>query len=227
MEFIPGSFASLCLFILVVMVVISSVLWGARQVGGDLFKQLTLFMLIWICGLSTLVLSGAPRQYIIPIVPMILVTILGCGLGLGMSEWGKKLSTLPVWYLVFFQSFRLPLELVLHLWAGTETVPNTMTWTGQNWDILSGFLAALVAIPFFRRKMFYWLVNSVGIALLFNVLRVVLMSSPFPFSWNMERPLQLIFYMPYSLIAYVCVWGAVLGHVVLTRALFTSEGRIQ
>jgi hypothetical protein len=52
-----------------------------------------------------------------------------------------------------------------------------------------------------------------------NVMRVVVLSSPLPFGWNVSPPLLLAFHLPYALIAPVCVGGALFGHIVLTRAL--------
>lgn len=96
--------------------------------------------------------------------------------------------------LVAFQGFRLPLELVLHAWAEAGTIPATMTWTGQNVDILSG-VAALVAAPFAaRHRAAAWLTSIVG-------------------------ALLLAFHLPYATILLVCVGGALAGHIVLLRAL--------
>ena len=42
---------------------------------------------------------------------------------------------------------------------------------------------------------------------------------------GVEPPLQLMFHMPYALIATVCVAGAVAGHVILTRRLLESSAK--
>jgi hypothetical protein len=121
--------------------------------------------------------------------------------------------------LVAFQAFRLPLELVLHRWALEGTIPLTMTWTGDNWDIVSG-IVALVAAPFaHRHRVVAWGANVVGIILLLNVIRVALLSSPLPFAWMVTPPLLLALHLPYAWIGPVCVGGALAGHIVLTRAL--------
>jgi len=90
---------------------------------------------------------------------------------------------------------------------------------GRNWDIVSGVLA-LVAAPFCRRsRVVAWIANGVGLALLANVMRVAVMSSPVSFGWPVLPKLQLIFHVPYALIVPVCVGGALIGHIALTRAL--------
>jgi hypothetical protein len=111
------------------------------------------------------------------------------------------------------------LELILHSWANQGTIPTTMTWTGRNWDIVSGVVALLAAPLAGRSPAAAWLANATGLVLLFNVGRVAVLSSPVPFGWQVTPPLLLAFHLPYALILPVCVGGAVLGHVVLTRAL--------
>lgn len=54
---------------------------------------------------------------------------------------------------------------------------------------------------------------------------VALMSAPVPFGWNVSPPLRVAFHLPYALIGPVCVGGALLGHIVLTRALLRSRSK--
>lgn len=173
--------------------------------------------LVLFCGV---VWSGAPRQYPIPVIPLLFASILGSSIWFSFSKSGGALArALPLSVLVGFQAFRLPLELILYHWANIGTVPATMTWTGQNFDIISGIVAALAGPVANRSKVFAWIATIIGIALLFNVLRVVVLSSPFPFSWPLERPLQLILYMPYALIGPLFVAPALIGHLITIRAL--------
>ena len=149
--------------------------------------------------------------------------LLGC-VGLGLSPVGRWIAASPIPWLLAFQGFRLPLELVLHSWVGQGVIPATMTWTGSNWDILSG-LAALALAPFAgRRPVLAWIGNILGFVLLLNVGRVALLSAPTPFGWADVTPkLQLPFHLPYALIIPVCVGGALLGHMALTRALLRMK----
>jgi hypothetical protein len=108
---------------------------------------------------------------------------------------------------------------VLHSWAGQGTIPTTMTWTGRNWDIISGIVALLACAVAGNNRRVAWVANVIGLVLLLNVMRVALLSSPVPFGWHVEPPLLLAFHLPYALIGPVCVSGALVGHIVLTRAL--------
>jgi hypothetical protein len=96
-----------------------------------------------------------------------------------------------------------------------------MTWHGSNWDILSGILACILCLFVNKRQWLAWFFNVTGIILLLNVGRVAVMSSPVPFGWKVDPPLELILFLPYAYIVPVCVGGAALGHTLLTRKLLT------
>ena len=98
-----------------------------------------------------------------------------------------------------------------------------MTWSGSNWDIASG-IVALAVCPFVSKwQMLAWLANIVGIVLIVNVGRVAILSSPVPFGWEVEPKLELVAQLPYAFIVPICVGGAALGHVLLTRRLLTKQ----
>lgn len=218
MTFHPADNLSLTLFSIfcVVMFAVSIFTFKKSKVAKKFFFFYIGFILI-VC---TLAVSGLAREHVIPIVPVIFITMMILTLALGFSSSGLKVAqTFSLSALVAFHAFRFPLELILHHWADTGTIPNTMTWTGQNFDIFSGLLA-LVAMPFVSRsRQFAWAFQIVGVGLLINVLRVVILSSPFPFSWSLENPLQLALYFPYVLIAPLFVAPAIFGHIILGRKL--------
>lgn len=141
-------------------------------------------------------------------------------IALALSPLGGRIAReLPLGSLVAFQGFRLPLELVLHDWAKAGTIPQTMTWSGSNFDIWTGISALLLA-PFAGRfRAAAWLAFLVGSVLLINVARVAVLSSPLPFAWGVEPPLQLAFHLPYAWIVPVCLSGALAGEIILARAL--------
>lgn len=193
--------------------------WGAAARFG-------VGLVVWLMVVALVVVSRALESKPFPLVPLFLVGCNVAGVALALSPLGRRLALgLPLGALVAFQAFRLPLELVLHGWASTQTVPPTMTWTGSNFDVITGVLA-LVSAPFVHRsRALAWGFDVVGFALLVNVGRVALLSSPVPFGWNLERPLLLAFHLPYAFIVPVCVAGALAGHVILTRRLLVGEPR--
>jgi hypothetical protein len=219
MTFIPGSDLSVYCFSALVSGCLVAIAWAAFRFARLQFKKVCIFLIYWTIGSSAIVYSGALLKYQLPALPLFFVALNLSAIYFGISEIGKSLTSVPTWMLVVFQSFRLPLELILHNWSQSQTVPETMTWTGQNFDIVTGVLALGAFVPALRVKQFFWVFNLIGIFLLLNVVRVVILSSGLPFSWPLERPLQLALYLPYALIATVCVWSAFVGHIILTRKL--------
>jgi hypothetical protein len=224
LDFHPASPGSVAAFVAIVAAVIVALLWAVHRAYRSV-KAVGLAMIalvVWLGTLAGLVASGKMSSLPMNGLPLFFGSILAICVGLGLSPVGARLASgVPLAALVGFQAFRLPLELVLHEWAAQGTIPETMTWTGQNWDILSG-IAALGCAPLAGRyAVAARFANIAGLALLLNVMRVAIMSSPFPFGWGQQPPLLLALHLPYALIGPVCVGGALFGHVVLTRRLWT------
>jgi hypothetical protein len=223
--FREASSASLLAFLLICAFVVAAFFWAVwsstvRESANPLRRTLPVAIgtVLWLAAILLVVrsgwLQGDQRRVLFFAAAMNAVS-----LGVGFSPVGRWLSLLPLPTLVAFQGFRLPLELVLHSWVAQGVIPSTMTWSGRNWDIISGVLALIVA-PFCRRsKIWAWIANGVGLALLGNVMRVAVLSSPVSFGWPVVPKLELIYHVPYALIIPVCIGGALIGHIALTRAL--------
>lgn len=225
MDFHPASAGSLAAFVAIVVVVVVAFLWAVHRAyrSGRAVALAALALAVWLSALSALIASGRMPGLPLSGLPLFFAPILLIGIGAGLSPFGGKLTMgVPLAALVVFQAFRLPLELVLHSWAAQGVVPKTMTWTGQNWDIISGLTALICAPLAARHRIAARIANIVGFALLVNVMRVAILSSPLPFGWGQQPPLLLALHLPYAFIGPVCVGGALFGHVVLTRALWSK-----
>jgi hypothetical protein len=220
--------ATTALFLVLVVIVLAAFFAAVRRgaiaegvAPGPRLARTIAATLVWLAVLASVVASGAVARSPMPLVLVFLAASNVMALVVALSPVGRSIARgVPLFALVAFQGFRLPLEFVLHDWVRQGSVPATMTWTGANYDVVSGFLALALA-PFAPRwRAAAWIANLVGFALLINVARVAILSSPLPFGWHVEPPLVLAAYLPYALIVPVCVAGALAGHVVLTRALF-------
>ncbi len=223
MSFHPASTGSLAAFVAIVIAVVAAFLWAVQHSyrSGKAVTLAALALAAWLGGLSWLVASGRMPGLPLSGLPFFFVPILAVCAGAGLSPVGARLAaSVPLAALVGFQAFRLPLELVLHSWAAQGVIPETMTWTGQNWDIVSGCTALVCAPLAHRHRAAARVANIVGLALLVNVMRVAVLSSPLPFGWGQQPSLLLALHLPYAFIGPVCVGGALFGHVVLTRALW-------
>ncbi len=183
-------------------------------------KKWGIAFIVLTIAVSALAITGVTKAHVIPVAPILLLLSMAFSIGLAFSKGGKHLAvSLSFASLLGLQAFRFPLELILHKWYSVGTIPETMTWSGSNWDIIAG-LVALVAIPFLNKsKKVAWGVQIVGFVLIINVIRVAMMSSPFPFSWPLEKPLLLIMYFPYAVIVPVFVVTALTCHLIAFRKL--------
>jgi len=157
-----------------------------------------------------------------PGAPVFLGALLVSVTALALSPLGARWARLPLWALVGFQAFRLPLELVLHAWAGSGVVPPQMTWTGANPDILSGIIALSMAPLVTRSRAAAWVAQGMGVVLLFNVIRVVVQSFDTPLRLY-EHPVLLVFSVPTVWIASMCIAGAWAAHIIAFRALWAKR----
>ena len=205
----------------VVTAFLSGIWVSARRQSANPIRRtvlVTLGTVVWLTAVLFVVasgwLEGGQRRLL-----LFALAMNAMSLGVGFSPIGRWLSLLPVWALVAFQGFRLPLELVLHSWVAQGVIPLTMTWSGRNWDIISGVLALIAALFCRRSVVWAWIANGVGLGLLINVMRVAVLSSPVSFGWPVEPKLELIYHLPYALIIPVCIGGALIGHIALSRAL--------
>ena len=231
MTFIVPDFASTLAFLAIVGFVLAAYLYATHRsymnAAGGPWKAT--FIAAGVTALflglfSALVVGGWAAAKPMPRLPLFFAALNFSALAAALSPWGRRLAVgMPIAVLLGFQGFRLPLELVLHDWAAQGSIPGTMTWTGSNWDIVSG-ITALAFIPIVRKRpLSAWIPNLVGFLLLLNVMRVVAFSSPLPFAWSLNPPLLLGFHLPYAWIAPVCVGGALIGHILLTRALLAQN----
>lgn len=231
-DFIPASTTSLAAFLTIVLSILLAIagaiystyrkldLANKTSRAGERTRVIMFWIIVWLIVFCGAVETGYARENPMPGIPMLFLTVALTTIAFAFSPIGTKLANgTAIQYLVLFQVFRLPLELVLHQWAAEGVIPRTMTWTGQNYDILTGIIA-LIAFPFAAKFRFVArFANILGLAFLLNVIRVALFSSPTPFAWDIEPKLQLITHAPYALIGPVCIGSALLAHILLFRKL--------
>ena len=227
--FQPASAVSLLAFVIICAAVVCAFFGGvwlsARRESVNPLRRTLLVAVgtvLWLSAICFIVesgwLRGEQRRLLLFAAAMNAVC-----LAVGLTAVGRWLSLLSLPALVAFHGFRLPLELVLHSWVAQGVIPETMTWSGRNWDIVSGVIA-LVATRLCRRSIVWaWIANVVGLVLLVNVMRVAVLSSPVSFGWPVTPKLELIYHLPYALIIPICVGGALIGHVALSRTLLRGS----
>ena len=149
--------------------------------------------------------------------------ILLLGIVLARSTIGERLATgLPLAVLVGFQAFRFPLELAMHRAHSEGLMPVQMSYSGRNFDIVTGVTALLLAIALHLARLPLWVVrawNWMGLALLVNIVTVAMLSTPAIAYFGPDRLNVFVFQMPYTLLPAVMVLAAWAGHLIVFRAL--------
>jgi len=148
------------------------------------------------------------------------VLIVVSPIGTGIAK------TIPLWMLVGVQAFRLLLELAMHAMAERGIMPPQMTYTGRNFDIVTGTTAILVAALLLagsagRRLVLAW--NILGLALLVNVVVIAILSTPIFRLFGDDHLNVFVTYTPFVWLPAVMVLAALAGHLLIFRALRASN----
>lgn len=162
-------------------------------------------------------------------IPLVLVMAVA----LGLSPFGGTVAaTVPLASLIGLQSFRLPLELLMHRAATLGIMPMELSYGGFNYDIITG-LGALVLFAAWRNgvdvpRWIIWAWNLWGTWCLLVIVAVAITTSPMVRLFG-DDPRHLntwVLFFPYVWVPVVLVTIAIATHIVVTRALLVDEGRV-
>ena len=159
-----------------------------------------------------------------PTAGVLIVVGVGLAIAVGTSRLGARLATgIPLAALIGVQAFRFPLELMLHRAYREGLMPVQMSYSGFNFDILTGLSAIVVALYSARRPNAVavariW--NAAGIVLLANILTIAVLSTPTPIRvFHNEPANEWIAHAPWVWLPAVFVVAAIVGHIVIFRRL--------
>ena len=204
-------------------------LWAvARVSSGRTTAVLGALTVAWMTLTAGLAHAGVLLRFDLRPPPMLLLMIclFGLGIGIGVSRLGARLAALPAATLVLAQAFRLPLELVMHEAAASGVMPHVLSFSGYNFDVLTGALAipvglALRANPARRGLLMLW--NALGSVCLIVIAFIALASSPLVMLWGAQSLNLWVLHFPYVWLPAVMVLFAVAGHAVVWRKLLTAR----
>ena len=127
--------------------------------------------------------------------------------------------------LVMLNGFRVPLELVMHRAAAEGAMPVQMSFSGWNFDIVTGLPAVAFALHARLEtppRWALWLWNVVGVLLLVNVVTISILSTPPLHAFGFERVNVWIVHAPYVWLPTFLVPVAWFSHCVTFRALLSN-----
>lgn len=143
------------------------------------------------------------------------------------SSLGRALADgLPLALLVGFQGFRIPVEIMLHRAAEQGVIGTQMSWSGLNFDVVSGIAGAGLGVWLWQRgenqpmpRAMLLAYNLLGLGLLTNIVTIAVLSMPTPFRAFDGPPNVFVASVPFVWLPTVMVMAALLGHLLLFRRL--------
>lgn len=219
-------------FILIPIVLAILLVWGVYATSGRRAANITAFVTgTWMMATWTAAESGLLRDFDLtppPFAVMVAaIVVLACVLA--FSGVGTRLAAgVPLWVLVGVQGFRLPLELAMHRMYELGIMPEQMSYSGQNYDILTGATAFIVAALLKsgwggRVLVVVW--NVFGLALLTNIVTIAILSTPRFAYYGPERLNVWVMDPPYVWLPAVMVLAALAGHLLIFRAVTRGTAR--
>jgi hypothetical protein len=163
--------------------------------------------------------TTAPPTFI-----FLFIAVFALSFGLGFSPLGRELAVgLPLAALVGYQSFRILVELLMHRAYEEGLMPVQMSYSGRNFDILTGLSALVIAVVHVFRPLPRWVFvawNVAGAALLLNILTIAILSTPLPIRAFHNEPANVwVTHAPWVWLPAAMVVPAITGHLLLYRRL--------
>src|SRR5437868_12428766 len=180
---LTGGFIGLPLLVAAGFVALHAV--AARRLGEPpRTMRLASLVIAWLALTWMAAASGVLRRFDLrpPPFGLLVLSVIVVSVVIAWSPVGTRLVRgLPLAILVGTQVFRLPLELLMHRAYVEGVMPVQMSYSGLNWDILTGITAGVLGLWLIRRRAPGWVVavwNILGFALLVNIVAVAILSTP-------------------------------------------------
>ncbi len=221
------------IFILTTFAAIGFLLMAAKRVGLEtLASRILLFVIpLWLFFQAIVALGGyyqdresvPPRLVLLGIIPALL--LIGVYLIFFRTSFIERL---PLKALTLVHVVRIPVELVLFCLAGAHAVPKMMTFTGYNFDIISGIAAPIVYWFAFRngetRRGLLLAFNIVGLILLINVVAIAALSLPSSMQQlNYGDANKAVLFFPYVWLPTIIVPIVLFSHLASIYKLMAAK----
>lgn len=171
-----------------------------------------------------------PPRILASIAPWLVVMVMTI-----LMVWNRNyLRELSLTTMTYINVFRLPLELIVFTGlASAGYIPEVMTFHQNNFDILVGISAPIIAYLYFNRRSISWKFllswNIVSLLLLINVTFIAILATPYPFQQiGFEQPNIAVLHFPFILLPTLLVPIAYFCHIVsIIKLIRYPENRIE
>ena len=189
--------------------------------------SMTIFIAFWLIYLSVLSYTEflvdftfPPMMPLMVVIPlMVLIVLL-----LFRKATADLLSTISVSWLIYIQSFRIIVEIIIWGAYNQGIIPIETTFEGGNVDIIVGLTAVPLAYYAMRNKispmaLIIW--NIAGLLILANTVRLFITAGYFPALLGQDENMLSVEFvkLPYLLIAGMFMPLAVLIHALSIKQL--------
>ncbi|MFK7797536.1 MAG: hypothetical protein AB8E82_08790 [Aureispira sp.] len=204
----------LAFFILAIVTVLLFYWSNARptKITGLLFLWGGLHSLLAYNGFYENVTAQPPRFAFILIPGFVAI---GYGLSPKALAWAEEHRNTRISTLL--HTVRLPVELTLHYLFTWQLIPELMTYTGRNFDIIMGVTAPIVGYCYYKNKialniLLVW--NIVGLFLVSFILINGVLSAELPIQqFAFEQPNVALKYFPFVLLPALIVPLVIYTHL--------------
>ena len=220
----PGTAVAFILLVLLMAGITVAALLRADMPATVRTRATLLFVVLYLVGPGALAAAGVLDDY--EPVPRPLILILLVTITTFVAARSRVGAALVRSYgfalLVGFQAFRIAVELILHALGQQGAIPEVMTYSGSNFDIVSGLSAAVLGLILLRRDLprsviLGW--NVVGLILLAVIVGIAALSTPIPLQRFSAPDNRLPGVFPYVWLPTVLVQLALMGHLLVFRKL--------
>jgi hypothetical protein len=130
--------------------------------------------------------------------------------------------------LLMLHTTRIPVELVLYGLFTLDLIPEMMTFSGINYDILSGISASLLLLIYTINKrinrIVFTLWNLLCLGLLFNIVYHGILSAPGQFQqFSFDQPNIGLLFFPFMLLPGCIVPLVLFSHITLLLQLWKTN----
>jgi len=130
---------------------IAAAVWSSRRAGGRNVRHdvgvAAAGATIWIAGTGMAASKGLLTFAAPPTMMAVLILSMVVAVAIAFSPLGRRLALeIPVVALVGYQAFRIAVELLMHRAYVEGLMPVQMSYSGRNFDIVSGLTAIAAAI---------------------------------------------------------------------------------
>lgn len=191
-------------------------------------SKLAIFILLgWIALQGIVSESGfytitdtVPPRFVFLVLPALALVVY-----MMLSKPGQRfIDSLNSGWLTYLHLVRIPVEITLYFLFVNRLVPELMTFEGNNFDIVSGITAPLIAYFGYTSKklskgiLLAW--NFLCLALLANIVITAVLCAPFPFQQlAFEQPNVGVLYFPFTWLPGFVVPMVLFAHIVSIRQL--------